>query len=165
MNLAAFNQLDKDAMRTELLACCHAARWAEAVAAAAPFASFGELVSVAEKAWDNMAEADVLEAFSGHPRIGDLQALRNKYAVTATAEQGQVADAEESVLVRLKDENDAYLEKFGFIFIVCASGKSAAEMLALLEERINNSRDEELANGAREQMAITRLRLQKLIDD
>jgi 2-oxo-4-hydroxy-4-carboxy-5-ureidoimidazoline decarboxylase len=94
-----------------------------------------------------------------------MNALRNKYASTASAEQGQVTNATEGVLLALREKNLLYLEKFGFIFIVCATGKSASEMLALLEARINNSPDEELVNGAREQGEIMNLRLSKLLKD
>ena len=101
------------------------------------------------------------EAFQGHPQIGDLAALLNKYASTASTEQGQVVEADEAVLIALGERNREYLDKFGFIFIVCATGKSAAEMLGLLEARIGNDRETELANGAIEQGKIMRLRLNK----
>jgi 2-oxo-4-hydroxy-4-carboxy-5-ureidoimidazoline decarboxylase len=94
-----------------------------------------------------------------------MNALRNKYTSTASAEQGQVTNADETVLLALREQNQVYLEKFGFIFIICATGKSASQMLALLKARINNSPDEELANGAREQGEIMNLRLSKLLED
>ena len=105
----------------------------------------------AHTCWSDAAESERLEAFSGHPQIGDLSALKNRFAATASAEQGQVAAATEETLLALKSANDAYLEKFGFIFIVCATGKSAEEMLELVNERLPNSRQEELDNGAIEQ--------------
>lgn len=115
--------------------------------------------------WRRATEEEILEAFSGHPQIGDMNALRDKYASTASAEQGQVIDAAEVVLLALRQQNQVYLEKFGFIFIICATGKSASEMLALLEERVNNRPDEELANGAIEQGKIMNLRLSILLED
>ena len=90
-------------------------------------------------------------------------ALKNKYAANANREQGQIAEAEDSVLLALRDENLRYAERNGFIFIVCATGKSADEMLGLLRDRLCNDRQTELGIAAREQQAITRLRLQKLI--
>ena len=164
MELEAFNRLEPGSMRQTLLDCCHCQRWSVVVAQQAPFATVEELLSVSHSAWQQADEAEILEAFSGHPRIGDLSALRDKYAATATAEQGQVAAADERVLQTLKDLNDEYFERFGFIFIVCATGKSAQEMLSLLQARIGNSRDQELSNGAREQAAIMQLRINKLFE-
>lgn len=165
MNLESFNALSPDEMKMELMACCHCDPWAERVMAYRPFQTFDELVTACRGAWLSATEEEILSAFSGHPQIGDLEALKNRYAETASAEQGQVAGADEEVLIRLRDRNQEYLEKFGFIFIVCASGKSAEAMLALLENRLDHSRDRELAIGAREQGAITELRLAKLFEE
>jgi 2-oxo-4-hydroxy-4-carboxy-5-ureidoimidazoline decarboxylase len=165
MKLAEFNQLDIEARVQQLLACCHCVAWANRVAAAAPFDSVEELLEVTDAAWAEATEADILEAFSGHPEIGDLSALRNRFAKTASAEQGQVTQAPDEVLLKLKAGNEAYRDKFGFIFIVFAANKSAEEMLALLEQRSSNDRAQELMNGAREQGLITRLRLTQLIDE
>ena len=112
-----------------------------------------------------MFEYEILEAFAGHPQIGDMEALRNRYTATADAEQGQVFAASEATLAALKAANEAYLSRYGFIFIVCASGRSADEMLAMVRDRLENSRTEELVNGAREQAAITQLRLEKIIEE
>ena len=161
MNISHFNSLDTEQQRQELLACCQCRGWADAVIADSPFDSFQDLVESAEAHWAAADEAQVLEAFQGHPQIGDLAALRNKYASTASAEQGQVVEADEAVLIALGERNREYLDKFGFIFIVCATGKSAVEMLGLLEARIGNDRETELANGAIEQGKIMRLRLNK----
>lgn len=163
--MQTFNALSHDEMKAELMSCCHCEPWAMRVMAYAPFTDYSSLVASSHGAWLSATEPEILEAFSGHPQIGDLTALRNKYADTANAEQGQVASADEDTLVRLRDLNQEYLNKFGFIFIVCASGKSAVEMLSLLEERINNTRETELAIGAREQGAITELRLAKLLEE
>ena len=152
-------------MAEQLVTCCSCESWANGVAAQAPFESVDGLIKVAEEVWFDAGEDEILEAFNGHPQIGDLDSLRNKYAATATTEQGQVAKADESVLIALRDGNERYLEKFGFIFIVCATGKTAPAMLALLDSRIVNSREQELENGAGQQMAITRLRIKKLLGD
>lgn len=162
-SIVRFNGLAAADARTELIGCCQCGRWAETVAAARPYNDLLQLMSLSRDAWAKSTESEILEAFKGHPQIGDLQALRNKYKDTATAEQGQISEANESTLLRLRDQNIAYREKFGFIFIVCATGKSAQEMLELLEARINNSRATELVNGAAEQMKITEIRLNNLL--
>lgn len=165
MTLAAFNQLSDDAMTQALIGCCHCRGWVQRVISQRPFLEVDVLRSVFAHAWAQATEAEILEAFQGHPQIGDLQALRNKYQSTATAEQGQIAGADESVLLVLQARNNTYREKFGFIFIVCATGKSAAQMLSLLDERLPNNRAQELINGAAEQRKIALLRLEKLIGD
>lgn len=112
-----------------------------------------------------LSDEDWLQAFDAHPKIGDVTSLKKKYANThslASGEQSATAAADESVLQRLKNGNDAYADKFGFIFIVCATGKSADEMLALLEARLPNTRAQEIENAAREQAKITHIRLDKL---
>lgn len=162
MTLNEFNQQDSAIAITALYGCCHCESWAQALAAQRPFASESELYAAAAALWSEATEAHILEAFSGHARIGDIELLRSRYAGRATAEQGQVLAASEQTIAALYDLNKAYEEKNGFIFIVCASGKSAEQMLALLQARMANSRAQELANGAREQGAITQLRLQTL---
>lgn len=130
------------------------------------FASDQELMTRAERVWGSLIEADYLEAFLGHPRIGDVDSLRQKYANTkaiADGEQSGVDSADEATLARLAAANDEYFDKFGFIFIVCATGKTAKQMLEILESRLPNSRDAEVANAGAEQLKITKLRLEKLI--
>jgi 2-oxo-4-hydroxy-4-carboxy-5-ureidoimidazoline decarboxylase len=92
-----------------------------------------------------------------------MDALRNKYAVSANREQGQITDADEVTLTELAELNQQYLADHGFIFIVCATGKSALEMLGLLKSRIDNTREQEIENAAREQGEITLLRIEKLL--
>lgn len=133
-----------------------------------PFADLPGLLAAADEAWQKMDEPNLLEAFSAHPQIGNMESLRAKYAATkslAAGEQSSVAAAGEAVLQVLADGNRAYLEKFGFIFIVCATGKSAREMLDLLLARLPNDRRQELANAAEEQRKITAIRLRKLVGD
>ncbi len=164
MKLSEFNELELDEAQIELTACLGCATWANDIAAQRPYDSKQSLIDAGSTRWNSASEQEILEAFSAHPQIGDLEALRNKYANTATAEQGQITEADESVLVELQTNNQAYLDKFGFIFIVCATGKSAAEMLGLLNARLPNERDTELKNGANEQWQITLLRLNKLLE-
>jgi 2-oxo-4-hydroxy-4-carboxy-5-ureidoimidazoline decarboxylase len=164
MTLTEFNALPREAAIAALYGCCHCQSWAKHVAERRPFANLEKLLTTANCFWTGVEEKEILEAFSGHARIGDIELLRSRYAGRATQEQGQVLQASEAVIQGLYQLNKEYEAKNGFIFIVCASGKSAEEMLRLLQDRIDNPREVELQNGAREQGEITRLRLAKLID-
>jgi 2-oxo-4-hydroxy-4-carboxy-5-ureidoimidazoline decarboxylase len=160
------NQARVNDAAAALRRCCGSERWVQAMLAARPYASSPELYALAEQVWQSLSADDYLEAFSHHPQIGEnLSALRQRFAATAALsahEQAGVADAEEAVLLALREGNRAYRERFGFSFIVCASGKSAREMLALLEARSQSDRESELALAAAEQAKITRLRLEGL---
>lgn len=158
MGLTAFNTAPTEAARALLDHACHCQSWVEGMLARRPFRSIDDLLATADELWRSASDADCLEAFSGHARIGDLNALRDRFS-PAAREQGQVADADDDVLNELLALNREYETRHGFIFIVCASGKPAAEMRDLLRERLPNDTATELANGAREQAAITRLRL------
>jgi 2-oxo-4-hydroxy-4-carboxy-5-ureidoimidazoline decarboxylase len=168
MTLDEFNQLTDEQARVQLLSCCAAERWADAMLAQRPFASLHTLCEQAESIWQHLTEADYLQAFEAHPKIGDVSSLREKYANTkaiAANEQSGAQQASEETLQRLSELNHVYEQKFGFIFIVFATGKSAQQMLTLLEQRIDNERDQEVANAAANQMKITDLRLKKLIQE
>ena len=160
MTLDEFNRLDAEECRAQLMTICHSSAWGEQMLASRPFASVEAIFATAEEVWQQATEADILQAFEGHAKIGDLSALRDKYSA-ASAEQGQVAEAQEEVLQELMELNQQYEQENGFIFIVCATGKSAQEMLELLKQRIDNGSEQELKNGALEQGKITQLRLQK----
>jgi len=153
-------------VRGDLLRCCGSTRWVERMLAHFPFANEATLREEANRAWRGLDEADYLEAFSHHPRIGsDPEALRQKYGVTAgwsAGEQASVQSASEETIQELARYNDSYFQKFGFVFLICATGKSAAEMLAALQKRIGNDRVTEIENAAREQSLITQIRLDKL---
>jgi 2-oxo-4-hydroxy-4-carboxy-5-ureidoimidazoline decarboxylase len=164
--LAALNALAPEAAREALLRCCGSSRWAARVAAARPFPDEAALAGAARAVWEELSREDFLEAFSHHPRIGDREALRRKFASTAAwaaGEQAGAAHAPEEVLARVEAGNRAYEARFGHIFIVCATGKSAAEMLALLEARLGNEPAAELRIAAGEQAKITEIRLEKLL--
>ena len=152
-----------------LARCCGARRWASGVAAQRPFGSGARLLEAARSVWSAMERADVLEAMQHHPRIGaDLGALREKFAATESwskGEQAAAAGADEETLRALRDGNVAYEARYGHIFLVCATGKSAAEMLELLRARMHNEADDELAIAAAQQMMITELRLAKLAEE
>lgn len=131
-----------------------------------PFKDAGHLFAVAGETWNNLKPGDWKEAFSHHPKIGDVNALREKFASTATwasGEQSGVSGAADETLKRLAEGNAEYERKFGYIFIVCATGKSAEEMLEMLEMRLKNPEDQELKIAAAEQAKITRIRLEKLL--
>lgn len=166
MTLAYFNNLAQASALAELLRCCGATRWAVAMAQRRPFGSEAELLTAAEEIWQNLAPEDWREAFLHHPKIGDLAGLRAKFASTrqwSEGEQAGVAGAAEEILHALAQGNEAYERKFGFIFIVCATGKSAEEMLALLQQRLPNEPELELKIAAAEQAKITKIRLEKLL--
>ncbi len=164
--LTALNALDAEAATAAFARCCGATRWAARMAAARPFASREHLYGEAEGVWWHLGDGDWREAFTHHPRIGaDVAALREKFAPTAdwsAGEQAGVAEADEATLAALVTGNQAYEAHFGHIFIVCASGLTAAEMLARLTARLPNAPEFELRVAAGEQAKITRLRLDKL---
>ncbi|GAA5143991.1 2-oxo-4-hydroxy-4-carboxy-5-ureidoimidazoline decarboxylase [Thalassotalea piscium] len=165
MNLHILNSATKEQATHSFMQCCTSSAWVEAMVAGRPYADRDSVIKQASTVWENLAEVDYLEAFEGHPQIGNVDTLRAKYANTkelASGEQSAVNDASEQVLINLAKGNANYLAKFGFIFIVCATGKSAAEMLALLDARLPNDKAIELANAAEEQRKIFNLRLEKL---
>ncbi len=146
--------------------CCGAARWAQRMTARRPFLTADDLFTAADAVWADLSRADRLEAFAHHPRIGDLESLRAKFAGTRTwaeGEQAGTALAPEEVLAALAEGNRQYEDRFGYIFIVCATGKRADEMLALLRARLHNDPETELRMAAEEQRKITRIRLEKLL--
>jgi 2-oxo-4-hydroxy-4-carboxy-5-ureidoimidazoline decarboxylase len=165
MNLDALNAAPADGALFALLRCCGSTRWAERMLGRRPFASNQALMSAADEIWNALERADWQQAFAAHPPIGDMQSLHQKFADTAdwcSGEQAGVAGTGSDIIRKLAEGNCAYRAKFGYIFIVCASGKSAAEMLDMLELRLNNDPETELRIAAAEQVRITRLRLEKL---
>jgi 2-oxo-4-hydroxy-4-carboxy-5-ureidoimidazoline decarboxylase len=160
------NALSRAAASEALTRCCGSTRWVQAMLARLPFASHTAMFAAAVEIWAQLGPEDYREAFEHHPEIGsNLEELRQKFAKTATwaeAEQRSAQGASEATLQALRDGNRAYRERFGFSFIVCASGKSAEEMLALLQTRLKHTPDLELGIAAAEQAKITHLRLEKL---
>lgn len=163
---AALDAMEPLEARAALMRCCGSSRWADAMLARFPFYADTALHEAADEVWANMGEEDVREAMSHHPRIGaDLAVLRAKFAATETwskNEQAGIGSADEATLIALRDGNARYDERFGHVFLVCATGKSAAEMLALLEARIDNAAEDELRIAKEEQRKITHIRLEKL---
>lgn len=166
MTLVELNGLPEEAVVAELLRCCGCAAWASAVVRRRPFASKDALFAAADEEWSLAGPAEWLEAFAHHPRIGGKDALRAKFSSTVTwakCEQAGTAAADEATLDGLAKGNEEYERKNGFIFIVCATGKTANEMLLLLNQRLPNEKDQEMKIAAAEQQKITKLRLEKLI--
>lgn len=166
MTLDQLNRLSESDATAAFTQCCAAQRWVERMVIDRPFESLAEILEISDRIWEECDVDDYLEAFEGHPRIGDVESLAKKYANTkawAGGEQKGVEGADREVLERLAKGNADYEEKFGHIFIVCATGKSAAEMVALLEARMSNDPKTEVMVAAEEQNKITRIRLKKLL--
>jgi 2-oxo-4-hydroxy-4-carboxy-5-ureidoimidazoline decarboxylase len=161
--LAAWNEAPETAALDAMLACCGARRWAQAMVALRPFQSVVTLSLTADEVWSTMEEADWMQAFACHPRIGQRQAARSsaKSAAWSEQEQSSAASAANEVLTHLAEGNALYEQRFGFTYIVCATGKSAAEMLAILQRRLSSDRASELREAAEQQRQITQIRLGK----
>ncbi|HEY0728460.1 MAG TPA: 2-oxo-4-hydroxy-4-carboxy-5-ureidoimidazoline decarboxylase [Pyrinomonadaceae bacterium] len=165
-DLAWLNELVPEEARKELLKCCGATRWAETVERERPYASLEQLLARSNDVWWSLDEADWLEAFRSHPKIGERKAAN---AVSAQSQQWSAQEqqgfqnATHEAVEKLARLNVDYEKKFGFIFIVCATGKSTDEILALLEQRLPNNAAVELPIAAEEQAKITELRLRKLL--
>ena len=165
INLKKLSQLSLEQKIDAFMQCNTSHQWCEKMATAPSFADIQSVHKAADTYWKESSEADLMEAFEGHPEIGDVSTLREKYRHTVEAagyEQSGVNTADEDTLHALARGNKDYREKFGFIFIVCASGLSAHDMLERLQQRLPNSRQQELVNAAEEQRKITHLRLEKV---
>jgi 5-hydroxyisourate hydrolase/2-oxo-4-hydroxy-4-carboxy-5-ureidoimidazoline decarboxylase len=163
MTLSAFNNLDKETIAKELFSCCGSSNWVSHMLKSVPFESEKTLVEKATTIWYNECDSnDWLESFSHHPKIGDKKSLTEKFA---SKEQASVASAAEEVIEALAKANTDYENKFAFIFIVCATGKSAKEMLLLLNDRLSNNKESELNIAMGEQHKITLIRFKKLLDN
>jgi OHCU decarboxylase len=160
MTLDELNHLDPSHAASAFARCCGSTRWAAAMTAARPFASLDATRRRADEIWASLGESDWLEAFAAHPKIGE----RRPVSEWSAAEQAGMTAAGDDTTARLAALNAAYEARFGYIFIVCATGKSSSEMLALLLARMTNDPGRELAVAAEEQRRITALRLAKLVD-
>lgn len=165
MNLNLINELKFDEAREAFLKCCGCERWADALASARPYATDDQLLNKADQTFADLNREEWLEAFAAHPKIGDVESLRQKYGNTkdwAQNEQAGVNGVSTEVIEQLASGNKAYENRFGYIFIVCATGKSAQEMLDILNGRVDNDPAVELGIAAEEQKKITHIRLAKL---
>jgi len=167
MTLEQLNALPKLALAEALRQCCGAEAWVTGMLEKFPVPDADTLMDDAKTVWFALPEDDWREAFTHHPKIGqDVESLRQKFASTAqwaAGEQGGVQAASEETLQALAAGNTEYEQKFGYIFIVFATGKTADEMLALLQARLLNKPEDEIREAATEQDKITRLRLEKLL--
>ena len=165
-NLQQLNQLSNSEAEQELLKCCGSTSWAREVAAQRPYNSLNELVANAERVWWSLRPDDWLEAFRSHPKIGERKAVAATTAEAqkwSAAEQSGVNESAAATREALADLNQRYEQKFGYIYIVCATGKTSEQMLANLQQRMNNEPQDELRHAAAEQAKITELRLKKLL--
>lgn len=161
------NRLAPEEAERALLACCGSERWAREVAARRPFRDVGQLLDTGERVWFELGREDWLEAFRAHPRIGEKKAeavVSEDARRWSEGEQSRARDAATETLDALAAANREYEERFGFIYIVCATGRTAGEMLALLRARLKNDVETELRVAASEQWRITELRIRKLLD-
>jgi OHCU decarboxylase len=164
--LAWLNSLTADEAAKELLQCCGSKRWAREMATARPYASLETLLTKSHDIWWSLDRGDWLEAFRSHPKIGEKKALSKVSAQSqqwSGQEQSGVANAAQDTVDSLAALNEDYEQKFGFIFIICATGKTSAEMLSALRERLQHDPESELPIAAAEQGKITELRLKKLL--
>ena len=161
--LSAWNEADEAAATEAMLACCSAKRWAQSMVALRPFQSVETLSLTADEVWSTMEEADWMEAFASHPRIGGRKAASQPGRSAAWSEQEQsgASGAANNVLAQLAEGNATYEQRFGFTYIVCATGKGADEMLGILERRLANDRAAELREAAEQQRQIIQIRLRK----
>ena len=164
MTLAEFNALPTTEAESALLGCCGSSRWASQVANQRPYANLEAIYKAADSIWWKLARTDWLEAFSHHPPIGQKPASGTESARQwAEGEQAAARVATDDVKDRLARANRAYFEKFGYIYIVCATGKSAEALLAILNQRLQNDAASEISIAAEQQRLITRIRLDKLL--
>ena len=164
--LARWNELRREEAEREILACCGSRTWAASMASKRPIQDEASLLAASDVAWQDLREADWLEAFRSHPRIGETCAENTGPAQSSAwsaQEQQKAATGDEAVKMALKWGNREYEQKFGRIFIVCATGISASEILEILRRRLHNDEATELRQAAEEQRKIMYLRLKKWI--
>jgi 2-oxo-4-hydroxy-4-carboxy-5-ureidoimidazoline decarboxylase len=162
--LAAWNAAGATEARNAMLACCGSKQWADAMVALRPIANIAALSEAADRVWTAMQETDWLEAFACHPRIGDRNVSAHagrQSAEWSRVEQAQTSSASDQVMAEIADGNQRYEKLFGFTYIVCATSKSAEEMLVILNRRLGSTREAELREAAEQQRQIMQLRLGK----
>jgi OHCU decarboxylase len=161
------NELERAEALRELLKCCGSQKWAGRMIDERPFDDLDSLLRASDSIWLSLDASDWLEAFGHHPKIGESKAAREvspEARAWSEEEQAAARSASEETMRELVAANREYERRFGFIFIVCATGKTTGEMLALLKDRLKNETDKELHVAAEEQRRITNLRLKKLLE-
>jgi 2-oxo-4-hydroxy-4-carboxy-5-ureidoimidazoline decarboxylase len=164
--LARWNTLPREEAERAILPCCGSKTWAASMASKRPIEDETSLLASSDLIWQNLDESEWLEAFRSHPRIGESRAEHNSAPQSwawSAQEQQKAATADDSVKMALKQGNLEYEQKFGRIFIVCATGKSASEILEILRGRLHNDDATELRRAVEEQRQIMYLRLKKWI--
>ena len=167
MTLAELNALPNDRAEEEMLKCCGSRAWVRTMVLRRPFASHEGLRKAAAETWRRLDRADWMEAFRAHPQIGQRQTaahVSGQARAWSAVEQSGMNRASADVATELEEANQTYLDRFGYIFIVCASGKSAEEMLAILRSRLPHPPEREIQVAAEEQNKITLLRLERLLE-
>jgi 2-oxo-4-hydroxy-4-carboxy-5-ureidoimidazoline decarboxylase len=160
--LAEWSQLPEPDAVTPVLACCGSQAFATAVVRNRPYSNLDSLLTKADEVWWSLTESDWLEAFACHPRIGEAPSSTSRqFSTWSTEEQSQARTAAESVLDSIATKNRKYEARHGFIYIVCANGRSAEDLLAILDRRLHNTTDVELREAAEQQRQITHLRIRK----
>ena len=165
MDLEQLNSMPLEEAVKVLLHCCGSKRWAENVANARPYTNPETLIAKANDIWWSLESEDWLEAFRSHPKIGETKAaapVSDQSSQWSGQEQAGVSNASRETVDALAALNWAYEQKFGFIFIICATGKTSGEILDSLKKRLENDAETELPIAAAEQSKITELRLKKL---
>ena len=165
MTVDELNTLGHAELRGMLEACCGSSQWIDDMIARRPFGSVDAALEAADEVWNETGPEDWLEAFNHHPRIGETQAANLQGDLAAAWSKGEQAAAGKSdslIEEQLADVNRRYEERFGYIYIVCATGRPAQELLAIAKDRMSNDRETELRVAAEEQRKITQLRLRKL---
>lgn len=166
IQLHTLNSMTVDEAGGLLQQCCAAVRWVNSMVESRPYSTMDQVLRSADSVWSAMGEKDFLQAFDAHPKIGDPASLKKKYQNThsmAKGEQSGMYAASDQVISDLSRLNDEYHQRFGFIFIVCATGKTADEMLSLISARVLNARHDEILIAAEEQRKITAIRLNNLL--
>ncbi|HLO00225.1 MAG TPA: 2-oxo-4-hydroxy-4-carboxy-5-ureidoimidazoline decarboxylase [Pyrinomonadaceae bacterium] len=165
-DLATLNSISARAAEAEFLKCCGSQNWATQMAGARPWDTVNEMIAAANRIWWKLGRQDWLDAFHSHPKIGEKKAVTPTVAEAqrwSEAEQAGIRNSAPETLRALAELNRTYEEKFGYIFIVCATGKSSEEILPILRARVGNDPEGELRVAATEQAKITELRLRKLV--
>jgi 2-oxo-4-hydroxy-4-carboxy-5-ureidoimidazoline decarboxylase len=166
--LSLWNSLPAEEAAQQILPCCGSRSWARAMASARPISDLSELSEASDRIWRALPVLDWLEAFSSHPRIGESQAASpadGQSASWSVGEQRAVTDSAQELKLALAEANRLYEQRFGRIFLVCATGKSAPEILEILRRRLQNDEASELQAAAEEQRRIVRIRLKKWLGD
>ncbi len=166
LTLKAWNDAPNEIAIAPLLDCCASREWAQQLVSMRPFQDMECLINAASQVWATMQEADLMQAFRAHPRIGERTHTQSteQFITWSLKEQSSASDVAEETLQALRSGNILYEEQFGFTYIVCATGKSAGDMIDILNYRLSSNRQTELLEAAEQQRQITEIRLRKWLN-